>query len=92
MIEHPAGESKQVSRVDCKVQGVDLIGRSTDKTDFGHTCDTLGGSSGSPVLDPAHLEVVGLHHLAVTTAGVVVNQAVNINLIKAKCGAACATP
>jgi V8-like Glu-specific endopeptidase len=30
-------------------------------TDFGHSCDTIQGSSGSPVLDSNH-RVVGLHH------------------------------
>ena len=31
-------------------------------SDFGHTCDTMEGSSGSPVLRRADLKVVGLHH------------------------------
>ena len=32
-------------------------------TDFGHQCDTKGGSSGSPVIHYDDKLVVGLHHL-----------------------------
>jgi len=60
MIQHPAGEPKQISRKDCSVTTVRADGTGQD-TDFGHKCDTLGGSSGSPVLG-ADFTVVGLHH------------------------------
>lgn len=63
IVEHPSGEPKQVSIADCSISGVQRSGVSAaDKTDFGHTCDTLGGSSGSPVLDWTTGRVVGLHH------------------------------
>lgn len=63
IIQHPQGEPKMVSLVDCKVRGVDRVGVGGDKSDFGHLCDTLPGSSGSPVFSRSSGHVVGLHHL-----------------------------
>jgi V8-like Glu-specific endopeptidase len=60
VIQHPGGQPKQYSQADCRVSTPVAPGRAPD-TDFGHLCDTMGGSSGSPVLD-ASLKVVGLHH------------------------------
>ena len=63
VIQHPQGEPKMVSLVDCKVRGIDRIGVGDEHTDFGHLCDTLRGSSGSPVFALSSGHVVGLHHL-----------------------------
>ena len=41
------------------IPGID----AQEKTDFVHHCDTLGGSSGSPVFDYETNELLGLHHL-----------------------------
>ena len=84
IIGHPLGEPKQVSIDGCKVATVDLEGTSAGKkTDFGHLCDTLGGNSGSPILDGlASGEVVGLHHLGFAPdATDPVNQGVRIALV-----------
>jgi hypothetical protein len=59
LIQHPAGEPKQVSLLDCRVNE----GRAESSADFGHLCDTLGGSSGSPVLDERTGLMLGLHHI-----------------------------
>jgi V8-like Glu-specific endopeptidase len=82
VIQHPGGEPKQVSLEGCLVAGVQREGASTERTDFGHECDTLGGSSGSPVLDRATGRVVGLHHFGFHEGlDEPVNQAVEIGRI-----------
>jgi hypothetical protein len=64
LIEHAAGEATQVSIDDCNVVSASLVGVNPKlKTDFGHHCDTLGGSSGSPVFDFKSRALVGLHHI-----------------------------
>lgn len=60
VLQHPAGEAKQISDAGCIVFEPVSPGRTT-ATDFAHQCDTLGGSSGSPVFNVSG-EVVGLHH------------------------------
>jgi hypothetical protein len=88
VIEHPAGEPKQLSEKGCSVGLTSVAGVTLDKTDFEHLCDTLGGSSGSPVFDRATLRVVGLHHLGFLEGDKSVNRAVVIpdvvNAIRAK--------
>jgi len=82
LIEHPAGDVKQASIIDCKVDGAILDGISQPGTDFGHLCDTLGGSSGSPVIKDG--KVSGLHHLGFDPAGgLLVNRAVRVSLLLA---------
>jgi hypothetical protein len=58
--------------------GLDRVGVTPgDRTDFGHLCDTKGGSSGAPVLDWDTGFVVGLHHFGfLETSSDPVNQAV----------------
>jgi hypothetical protein len=85
IIQHPGGEPKKISQEDCRVQGTNIAGAGGGLTDFGHLCDTLGGSSGSPVIDLGSGTVIGLHHLAFSTdAAALVNQAVRMNLIVSK--------
>ena len=63
VIHHPAGGPKQAS-IECDVRKVAIRGPRTDvPTDFGHLCNTLGGSSGAPVLDARTGHPIGLHHL-----------------------------
>lgn len=82
IIQHPKGEPKQISLLDCRVQGVQTNGVGSQATDFGHLCDTLGGSSGSPVQDLHSGKVIGLHHLGFRSdSGNLFNQAVRIGLI-----------
>lgn len=60
VIQHPAGQPKQVSILDCRVSDPVAPAASTD---FSHLCDTLGGSSGSAVLDERTGLMLGLHHI-----------------------------
>lgn len=68
IIQHPGGESKQISFLDCAVSTINAKGVATKDTDFGHTCDTMSGSSGAPVFDQAH-RLIGLHHLGRCKSG-----------------------
>lgn len=66
--QHPAGQPKQFgisSAQDggrCKINAASLDGYATG-SDLGYTCDTQGGSSGSPIIALSSLKVIGLHHL-----------------------------
>lgn len=82
VVQHPAGEPQQVSILGCKVLGTQRQGIEARLTDFGHLCDTLGGSSGSPVLDWQSNKIAGLHHLGfLPNSTNPVNQAVHFRLI-----------
>jgi len=64
IIQHPGGEPKQVSFFPhCAAGTLTVPGRTKADSDFGHVCDTLGGSSGSAVIAWRTGKVVGLHHL-----------------------------
>jgi V8-like Glu-specific endopeptidase len=64
VVQYPGvSEVKQLARDGCSVKTPQAPGVSAGVlSDFGHLCDTKGGSSGSPVLAPDNT-VVGLHHL-----------------------------
>ena len=86
VVQHPAGFHKFVSRKDCVVSTMPADGvKEGEGSDFGHSCDTMEGSSGSPVLRRADLKVVGLHHwgfVANDQKWSAENRAVQMGLIK----------
>lgn len=86
MIGHPAAMRKRVSLNDCRVSGIPVAGNAVG-SDFDHQCDSLGGSSGSPVMDQITYNVVGLHHFggASATNANSANQAVRMNRILNVC-------
>ena len=67
VVQHPSGEAKQISDEGCAVVMIPAPGRGAD-TDLAHGCDTLGGSSGSPVFNSTG-HVVGLHHWGRANSG-----------------------
>ncbi|WP_136439463.1 SH3 domain-containing protein [Pacificoceanicola onchidii] len=57
VIGHPMGEAQRISREKCRANRPALSGHQ-----LLHTCDTLPGNSGSPVIDTSLRQVIGLHH------------------------------
>jgi TPR repeat protein/V8-like Glu-specific endopeptidase len=57
IIGHPMGEAQRISREKCAAHAPAL---SQDR--LLHTCDTLPGNSGSPVIDASTQTVIALHH------------------------------
>ena len=66
--QHGSGNPKELSIESdqntggvCRIDDVLANGRGTN-TDMGYMCDTIGGSSGSPVLATSSNKVLALHH------------------------------
>ncbi|WP_323770572.1 serine protease [Antarctobacter sp.] len=57
IIGHPMGEAQRISREKCRANAPAL-----SKDRVLHTCDTLPGNSGSPVIDAGTQQVIALHH------------------------------
>jgi V8-like Glu-specific endopeptidase len=68
--QHPAGRLKEIAywkdsahTLRCDVSTINqTYGGSAAGTQMGYSCDTEGGSSGSPVLDAGTGRVIGIHH------------------------------
>ncbi|GAB3338734.1 serine protease [Marilutibacter aestuarii] len=66
--QHPGGRKKELGVNDgsaaCTIKTTNGSGTSgSPGSDIGYTCDTEGGSSGSPVISRASNKVIALHHL-----------------------------
>lgn len=83
IVQHPGGSPKEISRIGCMVAQTPVPGRDAAKmTDFADLCDSMGGSSGSPVVAKGSSSVIGLHHLGFTDPPWNhVNRAVEMKLI-----------
>jgi hypothetical protein len=75
-IQHPGGREKKVGfyedadhAVLCKLDAVDqsIKGVAPSSQNF-YACDSEGGSSGSPIVDPATGHVIALHHFGGITS------------------------
>jgi V8-like Glu-specific endopeptidase len=56
VIQHPAGKAKRLTRRNCRADD------DTERPEeLRHFCDTLGGSSGSPIFSDNDMALVGLH-------------------------------
>jgi len=80
--QHGAGNPKELSIESdqntnglCQIDAAVANGRATD-SDTGYFCDTIGGSSGSPVIASSSNNVIALHHF-----GGCENQGVRIDKI-----------
>lgn len=56
VIQHPAGKAKRLTRRNCRADN-----ETERPEELRHFCDTLGGSSGSPVFSDNDMSLVGLH-------------------------------
>jgi hypothetical protein len=66
--QHPGGRRKEIAAQDnggpCTVRAINrTVGGYAGQANLGYTCDTEGGSSGSPVLLAGTHKMVALHHL-----------------------------
>lgn len=90
LVQHPGGDYKKVAEIGCEVLHQNAPGGDENDrtTDFTHRCDTIKGSSGSPIVqasDPAAQPdcVIGLHHWGFVSgsAYATLNRAVRAPLI-----------
>ncbi|MBI1386564.1 MAG: PDZ domain-containing protein, partial [Rhizobiales bacterium] len=77
IIGHPLKGAQRISREQCKSAAPAVAGER-----LRHTCDTLPGNSGSPVIDPETKAVVALHHAG--SARDAINFAVPLSLIASR--------
>lgn len=72
IIGHPLGKSQHISREGCRAARPPM--EPAPKPQGGdrlrHTCDTLGGNSGSPIIDSSSRQVIGLHNSGDRNVGV----------------------
>jgi S1-C subfamily serine protease len=65
IIGHPRGEAQRISREGCRAAQP-----ATEDRRLRHTCDTLGGNSGSPIFDSSARQVIGLHNAGNDRVGI----------------------
>lgn len=75
IIGHPQGQAQHISREGCAAATPAI----SEEGKLVHTCDTLGGNSGSPVIRISDKRVVGLHHAGDSRTGF--NQAIPMTRI-----------
>ena len=73
IIGHPQGKGQHISREKCRASTP-----AVSKNNLLHTCDTLPGNSGSPVIDAGLQIVVGLHYAGIA------NDSVNAAILMSK--------
>jgi lysyl endopeptidase len=71
LVQHPGGQPKKIGYFEdagktqrCDVESVrNSVGGYATRSQMRYSCDTAGGSSGSPVIAAGSTRVIGLHHL-----------------------------
>ncbi len=99
--QHPGGGLKEISwwkdtahTLRCNVSTINATyGGSASGSQMGYSCDTEGGSSGSPVLDAGTGRVIGLHHFGGVSSNPCLNSATQLKNICPNAGSliSCAT-
>ncbi|WP_305968893.1 MULTISPECIES: serine protease [unclassified Mameliella] len=72
IIGHPMGKSQHISREGCRAARPPLekAPESQSGQRVRHTCDTLGGNSGSPIIDSSARQVIALHNSGNRNVGI----------------------
>jgi V8-like Glu-specific endopeptidase len=99
--QHPGGRLKEIGfwkdsahTLRCDVSTVNATyGGSATGSQVGYSCDSEGGSSGSPVIDAGTGRVIGLHHFGGVTSSPCLNSATQLKNVCASAGSllTCAT-
>lgn len=92
--QHPGGNEKEIGywedaaqTVRCKVDTVNqTYGQSATGSQTGYGCDSIGGSSGSPILDAGTGRVVALHHYGGVTSSPCLNSGTAMSRVCADAG------
>jgi V8-like Glu-specific endopeptidase len=67
IIHYPGNVRMKATWNDCRLERPEEPGLNPARgSDFGHICDTDGGSSGAPILSQTTNEVTGMHHFGFT--------------------------
>jgi len=98
--QHPGGRVKQIAfwkdsahTLRCNVSTINQTYGVTPGSQMGYSCDTEGGSSGSPVIDAGTGRVLGIHHFGGVSSNPCLNSATQMKNICPDAGAllSCAT-
>jgi len=99
--QHPGGVVKKIAywkdsahTLRCNVSTINqTYGGSDPNTQMGYSCDTEGGSSGSPVLDAGTGRAIGIHHFGGVSSNPCLNSATQMRHICSHAGSllSCAT-
>jgi V8-like Glu-specific endopeptidase len=99
--QHPGGglkkigywkDSAQTQRCDVATANASY-GGATSGSQMGYSCDSEGGSSGSPVMDAGTGRIIGLHHFGGVGGSTCLNSATQMRQVCSNAGAllSCAT-
>ena len=99
--QHPGGGLKQIAwwkdsahTLRCNTSTVNAnYGGATANSQMGYSCDSAGGSSGSPIMDAGTGRIIGLHHFGGVSSNPCLNSATQMKNICPHAGSlvSCAT-
>ena len=93
--QHPGGGLKKIGywkdsaqTLRCDVATVNAsYGGATAGSQMGYSCDSEGGSSGSPIMDAGTGRIIGLHHFGGVGGSTCLNSATQMRQVCSNAGA-----